>query len=57
MDIPAAAVHDIETEPDKRARTLKHLIRANHVNHAVLHNELRFHNHMPHVRYMFNLFA
>ena len=41
--------YDIETSPEKRTRTLKHLLRANHVNHNILFNELRFHNHAPHV--------
>ena len=27
----------------------KHLLKANHINHSVIYNELRFHNHTPHV--------
>ena len=50
VDIPSVEIHEIETSPEKRTRTLKHLIRANHVNHAILFNHLRFHNHAPHVR-------
>src|SRR5947207_1371427 len=34
IDIPSVEIHDIETALEKRPRTLKHLIRANHVNHA-----------------------
>ena len=47
--LPKAAIHDIEERPEKRARTLKHLLKANHTNHAVLFNHLRFHNHTPHI--------
>ncbi|KAF6836807.1 hypothetical protein CPLU01_03388 [Colletotrichum plurivorum] len=49
IDIPPVPVHNVETDPDKRARCLKHLLRANHVNHAILYNDLRFHNHAPHI--------
>lgn len=42
-------VHNIEANPEKRPRTLKHLLRANHVNHAILYHSLRFHNHLPHI--------
>ncbi|KAI9779995.1 MAG: hypothetical protein M1816_003277 [Peltula sp. TS41687] len=49
VQIASVEVHDIETSTDKRARTLKHLIRANHVNHAILFNNRRFHNHLPHI--------
>ncbi|KAI0490079.1 cell cycle checkpoint protein RAD17 [Xylaria cf. heliscus] len=49
IDIPPVEVHNVETAPEKRPRTLKHLLRANHVNHAILYNDLQFHNHMPHI--------
>lgn len=42
-------VHNIASRPDKRSRTLKHLLRANHVNHAILYHSLRYHNHLPHI--------
>lgn len=42
-------VHNVETNPEKRPRTLKHLLKANHVNHSILYNSLRFHNHLPHL--------
>lgn len=42
-------VHNVETAPEKRPRTLKHLIRANHVNHSIIYHDLRFDNHMPHI--------
>ncbi|KAK5712311.1 hypothetical protein LTR15_011890 [Elasticomyces elasticus] len=49
IKLPKAEVHDIEERPEKRARTLKHLLKANHINHSVIYNELRFHNHTPHI--------
>lgn len=42
-------VHNIESNPEKRPRTLKHLLRANHVNHSVLYHSLHYHNHLPHI--------
>ncbi|KAF2481411.1 hypothetical protein BDY17DRAFT_301301 [Neohortaea acidophila] len=47
--LPKPEIHDVEGKPDKRARTLKHLLKANHANHSVIYNNLRFHNHTPHV--------
>ena len=41
--------HEIEAQPEKRARTLKHLLKANHINHSIIYNDLRFHNHLPHI--------
>jgi hypothetical protein len=49
IDIPSAEIHDVETAPEKRPRTLKHLIRANHVNHSIIYHNLQYHNHMPHL--------
>jgi hypothetical protein len=49
IDLPKVAVHDVETAPDKRPRTLKHLIKANHINHSVMYHNLEFHNHMNHI--------
>jgi hypothetical protein len=49
IDIPSVEIHDVETAPEKRPRTLKHLIRANHVNHSILYHNLQYHNHMPHL--------
>jgi len=50
IDLPSVEIADMETGKDKRTRTLKHLIKANHTNFSIIYNELRFHNHMPHVR-------
>lgn len=46
--LPKPTIHAIEQRPEKRARTLKHLLKANHINHSVIYNELQFHNHTPH---------
>lgn len=47
VDIPTAPVYDIVGGPaDKRTRALKHLIKANHVNHALYYHNLLFHNHV-----------
>jgi hypothetical protein len=49
INIPSVAIHDIETTSDRRARTLKHLIKANHANFSILFHGLRFHNHTAHI--------
>ncbi|CAK7212179.1 hypothetical protein SBRCBS47491_001384 [Sporothrix bragantina] len=47
--LEAVPVHAVETSPEKRPRTLKHLLRGNHVNHALLHGPHNSrHNHMAH---------
>ena len=50
IDLPSVQIHDVETSTEKRARTLKHLLRANHANHSIIYHNLQFHNHTPHVR-------
>jgi hypothetical protein len=49
IDIPSVEIHDVETAPEKRPRTLKHLLKANHINFSIFYSRLRFHNHMPHI--------
>ncbi|CZR53878.1 uncharacterized protein PAC_03760 [Phialocephala subalpina] len=49
IDLPSVEIHDVETAPEKRPRTLKHLLRANHVNHSIIYHDLQYHNHMPHL--------
>ena len=44
------SIHDIERDKSKTGRTLKHLIKLNHAEHAILFNDRKFHNHLPHVR-------
>ncbi|OQO04346.1 hypothetical protein B0A48_10957 [Cryoendolithus antarcticus] len=47
--LPKVETHSIEDKPEKRARAIKHLLKANHINHSIIYNKLRFHNHTPHV--------
>lgn len=49
IDIAPVEAHDVETAAEKRPRTLKHLLKANHANHSIIYHDLRFHNHAPHV--------
>jgi hypothetical protein len=49
INIPSVQVHDSETASDKRGRSLKHLLKLNHVNFSILYHHLQFHNHTPHV--------
>lgn len=49
IDLPSVEVHHVETNTDRRARCLKHLLKANHVNYAILWNDLQFDNHNPHI--------
>lgn len=49
IDLPSVVIHDVETAAEKRPRTLKHLLKANHANHSIIYHELRFHNHTPHI--------
>ncbi|KAJ9137910.1 Oxidoreductase AflY [Pleurostoma richardsiae] len=47
--LPRVEVHNVETSPERRPRTLKHLLRANHVNHSIIYHHLQFDNHLPHI--------
>ncbi|RDI89515.1 hypothetical protein Vi05172_g756 [Venturia inaequalis] len=49
ITLPNVSVHDIETLSDKRSRTLKHLLKANHYNHSIIYHDLQFANHAPHI--------
>lgn len=52
--LPPVPTVDYETSLEKRDRTLKHLLRANHQNFSVLYSQLRFHNHLPHASVSFS---
>ncbi|KAL8645184.1 MAG: hypothetical protein Q9226_007415 [Calogaya cf. arnoldii] len=57
VDVKPVEVHDVEIQHDKRARTLKHLLRLNHVNNSIIYHDLEFHNHTAHIlgsAYLFN---
>ncbi|KAK4245302.1 hypothetical protein C7999DRAFT_34364 [Corynascus novoguineensis] len=47
--LPPVEVHALEGNKDRRPRTLKHLLKANHVNHSILYHDLQFDNHLPHI--------
>ena len=47
IDLPSVPINDVETAPEKRPRTLKHLLKANHINHSILYHNLQYHNHLP----------
>lgn len=49
IELPSIEIHNVETAPEKRPRTLKHLLKANHVNYSVIYHQGEFHNHMPHL--------
>lgn len=49
IDLPLVEVHHVETNPDRRARSLKHLLKANHVNYSVVYSQNRFDNHNAHI--------
>ena len=49
IDLPPVEIHSVETNPDRRARCLKHLLKANHVNYSVVYHNLQYDNHNPHV--------
>ncbi|KAH8732834.1 hypothetical protein GQ44DRAFT_601600 [Phaeosphaeriaceae sp. PMI808] len=49
VDLASVETHDIETAAEKRPRTLKHLLKANHANYSVIYHDLRFHNHTSHI--------
>ncbi|KAK0640409.1 Questin oxidase [Lasiodiplodia hormozganensis] len=42
-------VYTVEEIPEKRARTVKHLLQANHSIFSVIYHNLEFHNHLPHI--------
>ncbi|KAG5926823.1 hypothetical protein E4U42_002929 [Claviceps africana] len=49
IQVPPVEIHHVETDPDRRARSLKHLLKANHVNYSVVYSQLRFDNHNAHI--------
>jgi hypothetical protein len=49
ISIPSVEIHEVETVTEKPGRRLKHLLKLNHSEHAILYNNLRFHNHSAHI--------
>ncbi|KAL2865740.1 questin oxidase family protein [Aspergillus lucknowensis] len=48
FSLPPVETIEIDTAHTKPARALKHLLKLNHGNYAILWNERKFHNHAPH---------
>ncbi|OAQ91956.1 cell cycle checkpoint protein RAD17 [Purpureocillium lilacinum] len=49
IHLPPVEIHQIETNPGRRARCLKHLLKANHVNYSIVYNHLRSVNQTSHL--------
>ncbi|KAJ5692207.1 hypothetical protein N7462_001630 [Penicillium macrosclerotiorum] len=49
IHVSSVKIHDLEAAHEKPARALKHLLKLNHANHAILYNDRKFHNHAPHL--------
>ncbi|KAF5626541.1 cell cycle checkpoint [Fusarium tjaetaba] len=49
INIASVEIHHIETDPSKRARCLKHLLKANHANYSIVYNNLQYDNHNAHI--------
>ncbi|KAJ4345293.1 uncharacterized protein N0V89_011423 [Didymosphaeria variabile] len=49
IDIAPVETHNVETAAEKRPRTLKHLLKANHANYSIIYHNLQYHNHAPHI--------
>ncbi|KAL3962164.1 hypothetical protein ACCO45_003687 [Purpureocillium lilacinum] len=49
IHLPPVEIHQIETNPSRRARCLKHLLKANHVNYSIVYNHLRSVNQTSHL--------
>lgn len=49
INISPVKAHNIDHAQEKSARALKHLLKLNHANYAILYNHRKFHNHAPHV--------
>ncbi|KAL4783502.1 hypothetical protein BJX76DRAFT_251078 [Aspergillus varians] len=48
FSLPPCKELEIDTAHEKPARALKHLLKLNHANYAILWHERKFHNHAPH---------
>lgn len=49
VELEPAETHNLETSTDKTAKSALYLIKANHVNHPILYNKNKFHNHAAHI--------
>ncbi|KAF4308423.1 hypothetical protein GTA08_BOTSDO04631 [Botryosphaeria dothidea] len=49
INVEKEPVYEVEEMAEKKARTVKHLIHANHSIFSVIYHNLEFHNHVPHL--------
>ncbi|KAJ5219906.1 hypothetical protein N7468_009110 [Penicillium chermesinum] len=49
LKVSPVKIHDIDSAQENPGRALKHLLRLNHANYAILYNDRKFHNHAPHI--------
>lgn len=49
INVEKEPVYEVEEIAEKKARTVKHLIHANHSIFSVIYHNLEFHNHVPHL--------
>lgn len=49
INVEKEPVYKVEEIAEKKARTVKHLIHANHSIFSVIYHNLEFHNHVPHL--------
>jgi len=54
IDLDPVPVLDFEVEPERKARTVKHLLKANHAHNAVFYHNLELSNQAPNV-YLSNI--
>jgi len=55
IDLDPVPVLDFEVEPERKARTVKHLLKANHAHNAILYHNLELPNQAPNVYLSFNV--
>ena len=49
INLKSVEIQNIESNPDRRARCLKHLLKANHINYSIIYHNLQFDNHNAHI--------
>lgn len=48
VNLKSVEIHDIENSVEKPARSLKHLIKANHITFSIFYHNNLYHNHICH---------
>lgn len=49
VHLPSVEIQDLEANPDRRARILKHLLKANHVNYSIVYRDSQSNNNGSHL--------